>query len=99
MKKLYIIPVGKSMQRKNATIILALGLLLLSNLAGCRGTLPPEPPPEFLGQTVRVACPEEARDLVVLHSRAWAARQGARVEVSAQPAGALPADAADLLLF
>ena len=86
------------MQRKIATIQMV-GLLLVGCL-GCRGTLPPDPPPEFQGQTVRVACPEELRDLVAVQSRAWEARQEARVEVAFYPPGSPGADpTADALLF
>jgi multiple sugar transport system substrate-binding protein len=86
------------MQRKIATITMA-GMLLFGCL-GCRGTLPPEPPPEFQEQTVRILCPEELRDLVVAQSHAWEARQQARVEVTVYPAGPLPAGpAADALFF
>jgi ABC-type glycerol-3-phosphate transport system substrate-binding protein len=79
------------MQRKIGTIEMA--VILLVGCIGCRGTLPPDPPPEFQGQTVRVACPEELRDLVAAQSRAWEARHEARVEVVTSPAGDPAADA------
>ena len=82
------------MQRKIGTIEMA-GILLVGCI-GCRGTLPPDPPPEFQGQTVRVACPEGLRDLVAAQSRAWEARHEARVEVVTSPGADLAADA---LLF
>lgn len=95
----HLIRVMTSMQRKNVTIVIVGSVLLFSSI-GCRGTLPPDPPPEFQGQTVRVACPDELRDLVVAQSRVWEARQEARVLVSSYPAGAPPEGVvADALLF
>ena len=96
---LHLIRVVTGMQRKIPTITMV-GLLLFGGSSGCRGTLPLEPPPEFQGQTVRVACPEELRELVAAQSRAWEARQQARVEVVTYPAGALVEGvAADAVVF
>jgi ABC-type glycerol-3-phosphate transport system substrate-binding protein len=64
------------MQRKSGQI----GLLLLF-LAGCQGTLPAPDPPPYAGVVLRVDCPRGLEDLIRTQSRAWQARQDARVEI------------------
>jgi ABC-type glycerol-3-phosphate transport system substrate-binding protein len=73
-------------------LFVALGAALL---AGCPRVLPPPPPPEHRGALVRVACPAHLAGLVREQSRAWQARQQARVETVGANAGA----DADLVVF
>lgn len=75
------------MQRKSQLVTL---FVIVAGLApaGCHGVLPPPPPPPFAGAEVRVACPPGAAELVARHSRAWQARQQARVRVVAPGAEA-----------
>ena len=90
------------MQPKSLTLcLLFFGLAGALVAAGCRPAPLNRgaPPPPYQGTVVRVACPgEPAESVVRSHSRAWAARQGARVKVlpydpDRGPEGAAGADA------
>jgi multiple sugar transport system substrate-binding protein len=84
------------MQPKSPARLLLFSTSLAALVAGCT----PPPPVEtevarpLAGKTVRVACPAAAPAAVVqAYSRAWASREGAKVEVTVYPPGGTPGQA------
>src|SRR5271163_3743888 len=73
------------MQPKSPALLILFSLPLTFLMAGCTPPAPTElePPRQFAGKKVRVACPAGAPSAVVqAYSRAWADRERATVQVA-----------------